>query len=560
VKRELAAIGLVIMLTGCAIDDGRGGAHGDIEVGAPAPEQPASEDGLRLSVDGTMHLQPGEPDPRLPGNTLDEVEIPALANPCASSAKVLVFGDDALGRGSVVPALRAMGAEVTDTSTLPEDLGSYDSIFHVGFRAPLSVDEQARLARFLEDGGGLHLTGERPCCESLNDSHTAFVRQVVAGGEGITIGRQGDIRSLFGDFFFPYAVNPAAKGGVATTPGAATQVRLVSPGGIAGIQDPENILAVGLNDAPVGAIWDKGDLVGRGGRLSIIMDTNWFTGFAFADNLELLQNLSGFLCAATPADEDQDGVIARLDCNDFDPTVGNLLFEDDFSVNSGFFSPTPQLPELWGWQDGVTFAADGGQQAQLGQPRDWGDVVVFAKLTASGTRTNCGLESGQEPCSSTDRWRAGVVLRAAADADQDEGYHGYRCALSSNAENGCFEDGLFLQIAEFMDAPEDDISSECTQQGNCLPNTTFDQLGRQDHDIIDLGAGDSGYLTFYAVGQNMYCEAVNGDGQVVSVTGSDDSFTTGTVALSTLNIYGQFDFVRVCQALALPGQIAASLP
>lgn len=550
VNRQLALIGLVTTLAGCAIDEDRGDANGGLG---------GVEGELRLSADGTMHLLPGEPDPRAPGSEAVSEALLDATNPCTKSLRILVFGDDVISRAGVVPALQAMGHAVTNAAVMPEDISGFEAIFHVGFRTQISAAERTRLARFLEDGGAVHLTGERPCCDTMNDSHTTFIRSMVAGGQGITVGRQGDVLSLIGDFFFPYAVNPRVRSGIATTPNAISQLRLVSPGGMAGIES-ENILATGLNNVPVAAIWDKDDLVTRGGRLSVIMDTNWLNSLAFADNLELLENLIGFMCRATPADEDLDGVIARQDCNDFDPTVGALLFEDDFSTDSGFFSPTSQLDDAWGWQDGITFAAGGGQQAQLGQPREWSDVVVFAKLTASGTKANCGLGPDQEPCSSTDRWRAGLVVRAAEDADQDEGYHGYRCALSSNAVNGCFEDGLFLQIGEFMDAPEDDVDSECRQSGSCAPNTTFDQLGRQNHDAIDLGAGDAGYLTFYAVGKNMYCEAVNEDGEVVSVTGADDSFASGTVALSTLNVYGEFDFVRVCQALALPGQASASLP
>lgn len=546
-KQKLAVIGLAAMLTGCAVEDGRSGALSGLEDGEELP----------LSVDGTMHLMPGEPDPRVPANASNQALV--AQNPCEEPVGVLVFGDDVLGRNALAPVLESMGHIVTNTFNLPEDLGGYSAIFHVGLRAQLVAAERERLALFLEFGGAVHLTGERPCCDTMNDSLTLFVRDVVEGGESITVGRQGDVPSLSNDPFFPFLINPDAKGGIAGVPNAAAALRLASPGGIAGIADPENVLVVGLDNVPVGAIWDKDDLVGRGGRLSIIMDTNWFTGLALGDNLALLENMVGFMCEATPADEDGDGVIARLDCNDFDPTVGELLFEDDFSEDSGFFAPTEQLDDPWSFEDGKTIATDGGQQAQLGQPQDWDDVVVFAKLSARGTKANCGQGSDQEPCSGTDRWRAGVLVRANADADQDEGYHGYRCALSSNAENGCFEDGLFLQLAEFMDAPEDDIQSECGQPGDCPPNTTFDQIDRQNHQLIDLGAGDAGYLTFYAVGQNMHCEAISEDGQHVTVSGSDDSFATGTVGLSTLNIYGEFDHVRVCRALALPDAASLSL-
>ncbi|MEM9488305.1 MAG: hypothetical protein AAGC55_04115 [Myxococcota bacterium] len=156
----------------------------------------------------------------------------------------------------------------------------------------------------------------------------------------------------------------------------------------------------------------------------------------------------------------------------------------------------------------------------------------------------CGDQVGSE------RWRTGVVARAAADSDQDEGFHGYRCALASNATNGCYEDGLFLQLSEFMDAPEDDIDSECDE--DCPPNTTFDQIARADHQFIDLSDGDTGYLTFFAVGDGLYCEAHSSSGDVVVATGSDTSFASGTVGLSTLNMYGEFDHIKVCEAFALP--------
>ena len=59
----------------------------------------------------------------------------------------------------------------------------------------------------------------------------------------------------------------------------------------------------------------------------------------------------------------------------------------------------------------------------------------------------------------TNRWRSGILLRASLDDDQDEGYHGYRCAIASNAEtvggipHSGDSIGQFLQLSEFMDWP-----------------------------------------------------------------------------------------------------------
>lgn len=157
-------------------------------------------------------------------------------------------------------------------------------------------------------------------------------------------------------------------------------------------------------------------------------------------------------------------------------------------------------------------------------------------------------------CGESDRWRAGVLARAELDDDQDEGYHGYRCALSSNAEDDCYDAGHFLQIAEFMDAPEDDIPSECWD--DCPENTTFDQLARVDHaGDIDLKAGDSADLAFWAVGDALMCEVDDGSGGTyVRADATDTTFTAGTTGFSTLNMFGDFDHVMVCEAYDVPAE------
>ncbi|MED5370710.1 MAG: hypothetical protein VX899_06840 [Myxococcota bacterium] len=153
---------------------------------------------------------------------------------------------------------------------------------------------------------------------------------------------------------------------------------------------------------------------------------------------------------------------------------------------------------------------------------------------------------GQVLCGETERWRAGILVRASVDSDQDEGYNGYRCALANNAEEECFDPGHFLQIGEFMDAPEDGINSEC--EGTC-DNPTFDQLARADHDgSTDLSAGDSAALTFWVYGEELYCAAADSSGSTFAeATANDDSFPEGETGFSTLNMYGDFESIRVCE-------------
>jgi hypothetical protein len=157
---------------------------------------------------------------------------------------------------------------------------------------------------------------------------------------------------------------------------------------------------------------------------------------------------------------------------------------------------------------------------------------------------------GQLICDVSERWRHGLLARAQIDDDQDEGFHGLRCALARNGTEDCALDGHFIQISEFMDAPEDDISSECEE--DCPANTTFRAMARQDHvGTIALDLGDTARLAFWVYQDQLYCEASDG-GETISTRATGPSFTNGTIGLSTLNMFGNFDNIKVCEALGVP--------
>ncbi|MCC7265208.1 MAG: DUF5011 domain-containing protein [Candidatus Latescibacteria bacterium] len=226
----------------------------------------------------------------------EEAEAEVVPGPSAKiaagvSGKVLVFGDYP-SKNTLATTLTGFGYTVTNVTLLPADLSSFSTIWHVGAFAPITTVEQARLAAFLASGGGVHLTGERPCCETLNSSLTTFVNSVVTGG-GVTVGNRGDVGT-------PYQINPGAIGGIATTPNAIANVDLSASGGIAGISG-SHILATGAAGVPVGAIWDSGDLVGHAGRLTLMMDVNWFSNPGSADNLKAFRNIQTYLESATVA-------------------------------------------------------------------------------------------------------------------------------------------------------------------------------------------------------------------------------------------------------------------
>lgn len=312
-------------------------------------------------------------------------------------------------------------------------------------------------------------------------------------------------------------------------------------------------LSVALNRAGVFGIYARlGEAQVTGGEFAGASATDLLARRAARSESAVAAFNRGFAaCEASwfvsDDDADRDGVPAAEDCDDNDPSTGLVLYENDLNFDSGYFSPTEQKPTPWDWDGNGTIATAGGQQVNLGQAETWDNVVVMSLVSAHGTRTKCATES---TCTETDRWRAGLLVRAAADSDQDEGFHGYRCAISRNEEHGCYDPGHFLQVAEFEDGPEDDILSEC--EANCPGNNTFDQLGRTDHGAFNINGGDQALLKFWAVGESLYCEA-SADGEVVTASGTSGSFPTGGVGFSTLNTFGDFEWIKVCEAYGLPG-------
>ncbi len=191
--------------------------------------------------------------------------------PNGTPTGLLIFGDFGSSTAQLATDLRGLGKTVTmNTTTLPADLSAFGTIWHVSAFTALTAPEQTRLASFLGLGRGVFLTGERPCCEVMNASLTTFVRSVVVGGSGITIGSQGDVNG-------PYPFDATAAGGITTGPNTLTFWSPSAPGGLVGVAGA-NVLATGAGGVAVGAVWDSGSLVGGSGRLALLMDVNWFSG------------------------------------------------------------------------------------------------------------------------------------------------------------------------------------------------------------------------------------------------------------------------------------------
>src|SRR5262249_202815 len=132
----------------------------------------------------------------------------------------------------------------------------------------ISPADQAKLAQFLAKGGGVYLTGERPCCQTLNSSVQSLLRTVVVGGDGIVVGSNRD---------FPGTAtfNPNAVGGITSSPNVLTTWAPNGPGEITGISG-SNVLATS-GDGIVAGVWNEANLTGPAGRVVLMMDVDWLS-------------------------------------------------------------------------------------------------------------------------------------------------------------------------------------------------------------------------------------------------------------------------------------------
>ncbi|WP_210398029.1 PEP-CTERM sorting domain-containing protein [Motiliproteus sediminis] len=202
----------------------------------------------------------------------------------AQAGVVHIFGDRSGDRANLASSLVGLGHTVVNTAALATDLSGFDAVWHVGAFSALGSGQQTQLSGYIQSGGGVHLTGERPCCDVMNDSIETLINSLVVGG-GVSVGRQGD--SGAGTAL----VNAGVVGGLASAPNLLSGLVLSASGVISGVSG-DNVFAT-FNGQTVAAAWDSVDLLGGAGRLSLVMDVNWFSNPGA--NLAAFANVQTFL-------------------------------------------------------------------------------------------------------------------------------------------------------------------------------------------------------------------------------------------------------------------------
>lgn len=215
------------------------------------------------------------------------------------SVLVLGRGDNGQEITNTVATLEGFGVDVERVSALPEDISGYDAVWHVGAYSAITEDEVAGLASYVAAGGSAYLTGERPCCEPLNNSVQQLLRQVLVN-QDVTVGGRGDTDG-------PFAFNTGVTDFVASFPNLLVDFLPDSPGGIEGIGNVSSRNVFASNGAvAVGAVWSEQDMASGAGRVVLLMDIDYLQQTA---RDRIIENIHNFLMKGVTC---QDNEIAGL--------------------------------------------------------------------------------------------------------------------------------------------------------------------------------------------------------------------------------------------------------
>jgi alpha-tubulin suppressor-like RCC1 family protein len=204
---------------------------------------------------------------------------------CSGTNAILIFGSGDEGDQSPLDALQVIlnGAgyctdldvgDTLPTTATQSDLDGYSSIWHIS-ASPMDAATLAELEAANEAGVGVYLTGERPCCEGMNNQDQQFIQSTIPSDTSLQVGGLGDVD----DEFSPEGVNQSAIDGVGAGPLAQTTWLPDAPGAMNGIPDA-NILTSGTIagvTVPTGAVFDSSypGWTSGSGRIAILMDVNW---------------------------------------------------------------------------------------------------------------------------------------------------------------------------------------------------------------------------------------------------------------------------------------------
>lgn len=254
------------------------------------------------------------------------------AQQAVSASREILVVDNGGDYGNPEPAedakllLEELHYRATLKAGLPNNLAPYEAIWYVGTN-PISSAAQASLEGFVRAGGGLYLTGERPCCESLNESDEAILDEVL----DLAPFRVGDGEDVNSSSDFENVVNPNAVNGITQVPYRLATWHPSAPGVIPDLPEWNTVTDgyQGVFRAATGAAWDGSEIYRGHGNVVLMMDINWLESSwdSLPEAEKFVSNIERFL-TGRPA-----------------PTGRYVALGDSFSSGDGNTPYEPENPE-----------------------------------------------------------------------------------------------------------------------------------------------------------------------------------------------------------------------
>lgn len=210
-------------------------------------------------------------------------------NPGANDVFVLLVEEEANSSASVGAILDSQGYQVTYGTAMPETPADYGQIWVFGVYSGYPPELVEALAAYTRTGGSVMINSEHSCCPQINAGVDALLDSVVTADvdvvtDCVAVCQEG-----------PDALNPAARGAIASTPNAGTVVTTSALGYYTGVPAPNQMLVVG--DQVGGTVWEPADMVTGRGRIVTLADSNWSNDYLAPDNADFIENVAEFLAA-----------------------------------------------------------------------------------------------------------------------------------------------------------------------------------------------------------------------------------------------------------------------
>ena len=211
---------------------------------------------------------------------------------------------------------------------------------------PIDAQDEGLLEAFVRSGRGVYLTGERPCCQDLDNSDQAIV-QNLTHESGVAV---GDGEDLDAGSLFQNQVNANAVGGITEVPNQVTTWVPGQPGVITGL-DAANIVTEGYQNnvlVATGGAWSASDITGHRGALVLLMDINWLESGEgdLADAAPFVTDIAHFLSSSVTGQSLPAGTRLCALGDSYSSGQGNPPFFDNGDPQSCNRSESGAYPDI----------------------------------------------------------------------------------------------------------------------------------------------------------------------------------------------------------------------